>query len=1077
LQKNAKNRKKTEKSEKICLKKQFFSLFLSFFTKKHFFSNIIGLNIKGKVCLNERKQVMKKLLAALGAIGLLSGAAITVVACGVQPTNDQEPTKNLSDVLTTTTLFDFESTPSEAHILERARTLNPRLLIDQLAVEEVSNTGATIVVRPDATAYFRPASVKVTFTIGQGKTALDDAIVAKDLGRFIGQPSNRDILNKLKELNPNLVISQINVSKNADGQALISVNPGSLIYDESKGSVTVTYTVAAARKKIEDVLTNLALGEFSQSPSAEDILRRVAEQNQELQMDQVEVVNIQDDQATIQVRQGSTVYQTGSVTVTFSVKAAPTLIELSSVLTNDDLGEFDSAPDATRILDQVVALNAQVKIAELEVINLTTTAATVKVKAGSTVYTQGQVVVVFSVAKPKVSLDSVITDLDLGRFTNIPTKQDVLNRVKSKNLALNLNEVTVISLAEGTATIAVNTNSKIYAQGSVQVTFTYGLQSLSDDLTNNILGVVNSADATTILNAVAAINPTLKKTEVEVHAISHGSAQIVVKAGSTIYAQGNITVSFMMPNGVDLTKVIINKDLGEFSFEPTEDDILKQLKALNPNVNTGELEVSIVDSTTAQIGVKAGSTIYDDNSFIEVQYSFIEEGQLQNLANALKNTALGIISANNADAVLARIKNLNPFVDTNQLTVQDLGPNQATIGVKTDSTKYIQGSNVKVTFLLHGLLAVVANVRDLGEFYTALPLTDEQLLKRLGELNPLLVISEVHIENRGETQATIVVNDDSLIYEPGQITVDFSQILLVDINDIIQSRDLGDFNHQPTNEEVLQRLEETNPGLDSSQFEVAANENGHIIIKVRDDSTAYQPGTIDLSYSVVSLINLNRVIVDVQLGEFLSIPEKRDIMHRVKDLNPVLNLNEVHVQSMGNNRAIIAANENSKIYQQGSVTVAYSVANNLDFRGVITITDMGIFAGSPTNDDLLNRVAALNPELKISEIEVVKNENGSATLKVKDNSTIYAAGSIDVIYQVQPTIDLGETITKTDLGIFHSPPTETKILARLEALNPTVVISELQVTAMTNESAILKVKTGSKIYNPGTLKVTYTVQP
>jgi len=1020
---------------------------------------------------------MKKLLAALGAIGLFSGAAITVVACGVQPNNGQEETKNLADVLTTTSLFDFESTPTEGHILERARTLNPRLLIDQLDVEDVSNTGATIVVRPDATAYFRPASVKVTFTVGQGKTALDDAIAVKDLGRFVGQPSNRDILNKLKELNPNLVISQVTVSKNADGQAVISVNSGSFIYDETKGSVTVTYTVAAARKKIEDVVRNLALGEFPQTPSAEDILRRTAEQNAKLQLDQVEAVNIQTKQATIQVRQDSTVYQAGSVTVTFSVKTSPTLIELSSVLTNSDLGEFDSAPDATRILDQVLDLNAEVKISEVEVINLTPTAATIKVKAGSTIYAQGSVVVVFSVAVPKVSLDSVITDHELGRFVAIPNNQDILNRVKSKNSNLDIKEVSVIAINDGIATIATNVNSKIYAQGTVQVTFTTGLQSLSDDLTNTILGVVNSADATTILNAVAVLNPTLKKSEVEVHAIGNGSAQIVVKAGSTIYAQGNINVSFMMPNGIDLDKVIVKTDLGQFPLEPTEDDILKQLKALNPNAKIEELEVSIVNDTVAQIGVKVGSTVYDESSFVEVQYSIVEEGKLQNLPDALKNTALGILSVNDADLILMRVKNLNPFVDTNQLTVEDIGPNRAIITVKTDSTRYIQDSTVQVTFLLHGLLAAVANVRNLGEFYTALPITDEELLKRLGELNPLLIIGEVHIENRGESQATIVVNDQSLIYEPGQIIVDFSQILLVDINDIIQSRDLGDFNHQPTNEEVLQRLGEKNAGLDISQFEVAANENGHIVIKVRDDSTVYQSGTIDLTYSVETLINLQRVIVDVQLGEFLSIPQKRDIMHRVKDLNKVLNLNEVHVQSMGNNEAVIAANENSTIYQQGSVIVAYSVANNLDFRGVIQITDAGIFAGTPTNDDLLNRVAALNPELKISEIEVVKNENGSATLKVKDNSSIYAPGSITITYQVQPTIDLGETITITNLGIFHSPPTEAKILSRVTALNPTVVISELQVINMTNETAALKVIDGSKIYNPGTVNVTYTVQP
>jgi len=1019
---------------------------------------------------------MKKLLAMLGAIGLFTGAAITVVACGAKPEQGQEETKNLADVLTNTSLFDFDATPTAAQILDRARTLNARLLTDQLEVQEISNTGANIVVRPDATAYFRPGSVKVTFTVGQGKTALDEAIAVKDLGQFVGQPSNRDILNKLKELNPNLVMSQIKVTKNADGQAIIAVNDQSYIYAE--GSVTVTYTVVVARKKIEDVLQKLALGEFSQSPNAEDILRRVAEKNQELQIDQVEVVNLQSDKATIQVKADSSVYQPGSVTVTFSVKASPTLIELSSVLTEIYLGEFDGAPDTSRVLDQVKVVNPQVNIDEVEVINLDLhkMIATIQVKADSKVYAPGNVMIYFDIAKPKLPLSSVIKELELGRFVqNPPAREDILNRAKSKNIQLNLAEVNVSAIGDGTATISANLNSKVYEQGSVQVTFTQGLQSLSDDLTKTILGIVNSADATTILKIVAALNPNLKLSEVEVHAVAHGSAQIVVKAGSTIYAQGNATVTFMMPDGLSLDKVIVNKDLGEFNFEPTEADILTQLKASNPNANIGELEVSIVNDTAAQISVKVGSTIYDDSSFIEVNYSILPEGQLQKLPNALKNTALGILSSNDATLILVRIKNQNPFVDTDQLTVEEVGPNQATIGVKPNSTKYVQGSSVKITFLLHGLLGVVANVRHLGEFYTAHPISDQELLNRLGELNPLLVIGEVHIENRGETQATIVVNDQSLIYEPGQITIDFSQVLLVDANEIIQDRDLGDFNEQPTSQQILERLGQKNVGLDPKQFEVAVNENGHIVVKVRDDSKIYQPGTIDLTYSVVNLIDLNRVITDVQLGEFLSIPGKRDIMHRAKDLNLVLNLNEVHVQSMGNNQAIIAANENSMIYQQGSVTVTYSVANNLDFRGVVTVTDMGIFAGSPTNDELLQRVAALNPELKIAEMELIENQNGSATLKVKENSTIYAPGSIKITYQVQVKLDLSDTITITDLGIFHSPPTETKIMTRLKTLNPSVITSELEVSNMTNERATLKVKADSKVYNQGTINVVYRV--
>jgi 5S rRNA maturation endonuclease (ribonuclease M5) len=130
------------------------------------------------------------------------------------------------------------------------------------------------------------------------------------------------------------------------------------------------------------------------------ILDAVKAENPELEENEVEVVEgATDTAATIKVKDGSEVYTAGgTVDVTYTV--TPTTKDLTEDITTKTLvNPLDNFEDKT-ILDAVKAENPELEENEVEVVEgATDTAATIKVKDGSEVYTAGGTVdVTFSVA-------------------------------------------------------------------------------------------------------------------------------------------------------------------------------------------------------------------------------------------------------------------------------------------------------------------------------------------------------------------------------------------------------------------------------------------------------------------------------------------------------------------------------------------------------------------------------------------------------------------------------------------------------------------------------------------------------
>jgi len=132
---------------------------------------------------------------------------------------------------------------------------------------------------------------------------------------------------------------------------------------------------------------------------------------------------------------------------------------------------------------------------------------------------------------------------------------------------------------------------------------------------------------------------------------------------------------------------------------------LEAVKAKNKDVKIVELSVTSITETGAEVTVKIGSKVYAQGL---VKVSYTVEKDLKNISVDVKVTELGkiIIAGANptAQEILAKVSELNPAVDINQLEIKEgnesLTATEATISVKESSSDYVKGDTLKVTYIV-----------------------------------------------------------------------------------------------------------------------------------------------------------------------------------------------------------------------------------------------------------------------------------------------------------------------------------------------------------------------------------------
>jgi 5S rRNA maturation endonuclease (ribonuclease M5) len=514
-------------------------------------------------------------------------------------------------------------------------------------------------------------------------------------------------LNAVKSKNSGLNIDEVEIKDIKDKSATVATKSSSTVYT---GSVNVTFTTTpdVTTKPLTDDLTEADLGDIKDNKET-TILDAVKAKNTAVDETQLEVANITDKGATINVIKDSKVYDAGdTVNVTYTV--TPTTKDLSEDITTKTLvNPLDNFEDTT-ILAAVKAENPELVEDEVEVVEgATDTTATIKVKDGSEVYIAGGTVdVTYTVTPTTKALSEDITTKTLVNPLDNFEDTTILAAVKAENPELVEDEVEVVEGAtDTTATIKVKDGSEVYiAGGTVDVTYTVTptTKALSEDITTKTLvNPLDNFEDTTILAAVKAENPELVEDEVEVvEGATDTTATIKVKDGSEVYtAGGTVDVTYTVtPTTKALSEDITTKTLVNplDNFEDTT--ILAAVKAENPELVEDEVEV--VEGATdiaATIKVKDGSEVYTAGDTVDVTYTvktsevelntIIPDGTVLNDVATADETGVNV-------ALAAQFKDLN--LDEVTIAV-DAEANTATI-TPNENSKVYTGDPVTVTFTL-----------------------------------------------------------------------------------------------------------------------------------------------------------------------------------------------------------------------------------------------------------------------------------------------------------------------------------------------------------------------------------------
>jgi hypothetical protein len=131
-------------------------------------------------------------------------------------------------------------------------------------------------------------------------------------------------------------------------------------------------------------------------------------------------------------------------------------------------------------------------------------------------------------------------------------------------------------------------------------------------------------------------------------------------------------------------------------------------------------------------------------------------------------------------------------------------------------------------------------------------------------LNAILDVTQVEVLKFEEKQVTISAKADS-VYE-GSILLTYLVDQRAMLDQVITITDLGLFLSEPTNADILGRAKEKNPALVINELEVALLLPNQVVIRVKDNSTVYQVGSITLRYRLDNRIDLIDVIQETNLG-------------------------------------------------------------------------------------------------------------------------------------------------------------------------------------------------------------------
>ncbi|WP_338954425.1 hypothetical protein [Spiroplasma endosymbiont of Polydrusus cervinus] len=199
------------------------------------------------------------------------------------------------------------------------------------------------------------------------------------------RPTEKQIKNKVKELNPQLNINNINVTKITENSAVITVTGFS-------NQKTINFTVDKSMP-LNKIIIKTDLGQLKYKLKDEnisvleiEIITKLKKLNPQIDIYKVNIKDITNNGVTI--FSSDPIVYTGEVNITFKIFE---FIRLNKIITQTNLGEFItnnlSNPSEQQIKDKLKEIYSDLDITKIKVENITNSSAIIT-SADKTVYTK-----------------------------------------------------------------------------------------------------------------------------------------------------------------------------------------------------------------------------------------------------------------------------------------------------------------------------------------------------------------------------------------------------------------------------------------------------------------------------------------------------------------------------------------------------------------------------------------------------------------------------------------------------------------------------------------------------------------
>lgn len=450
-------------------------------------------------------------------------------------------------------------------------------------------------------------------------------------------------------------------------------------------------------------------------------------------------------------------------------------------------------------------------------------------------------------------LKDVLTKTNLGVVSEehpgtIPTDSELKKKLNNFNLNLEIKAISIVDINEDSAVVI---GDGIFYKND-QIKITYQIATI-DIRTRIIEGKYIGHFATTGKQPT----PTIKAVSDRIHENYHldmshliieniTNESAIIKGDNILYTH-QVTVKFSTNDSVDLSTIIIHKDLivkTNGKDIPANADIITALHdTYHEELNTDVIAIEIIGATNAVITstnqkIYTGKVVVNLNLDIRIPLQDVINKGLDKIA--IRSKTITVADVNQA------LTKQYPMLKMNEIEVT-LQDNNAII--KSLNKNVYTGSHVIINNLLIDLSSVLANKLPTFVIPGKNQPSQEQIMQALHTTNINLDVTKITIDKITDSSALVI--GDGKFYSKDAIVVTYNCNKAELLSNILKHKDLGSIITNglatPTKEQIMQAVKTKNTSLDITKIIIdkitvsSANISG--------DSITYK-GTVAVSFAV-----------------------------------------------------------------------------------------------------------------------------------------------------------------------------------------------------------------------------------